>query len=110
MLCMLELYQDSLMGLLLPRNDRTPGVDLEINKDADTGMVSVPGAVLVDVASHRELMEVIAKGQERAMWRFLDSCTTFLFASQLITTSRARMRSIVCTQLHLQNSTSGQTI
>lgn len=63
-LYMLELYQDSLMDLLLPRDDKTPSNRLDIKKDARTGMVSVPGAIIVEVTSARQLMDEIVRGQK----------------------------------------------
>jgi hypothetical protein len=63
-LYMLELYQDSLMDLLLPRDDKLSGSKLDIKKDARSGMVSVPGAIVVEVTSARQLMDEIARGQK----------------------------------------------
>lgn len=62
-LYMLELYQDSLMDLLLPRDEKATA-RLDIKKDARTGMVSVPGALIVEVTSARQLMDEIVRGQK----------------------------------------------
>ncbi|CAK0740574.1 hypothetical protein CVIRNUC_001260 [Coccomyxa viridis] len=74
---MLELYQDDLADLLLPPQPKVPtgrqagsfGTQLrvpklEIKKDAK-GMVSVPGATMIEVTSARELLATIEKGQQR---------------------------------------------
>ncbi|KAL3130979.1 hypothetical protein ABBQ38_000302 [Trebouxia sp. C0009 RCD-2024] len=65
---MLELYQDDLADLLLPASQKQQGPQkvrqprLEIKKDAK-GMVIVPGAILVEVTSARELLATFEKGQ-----------------------------------------------
>uniref|UniRef100_A0A7S0WQ45 Kinesin motor domain-containing protein n=1 Tax=Chlamydomonas leiostraca TaxID=1034604 RepID=A0A7S0WQ45_9CHLO len=68
---MLELYQDSLMDLLLPPVPRgtKPGQapeppKLEIKKDPK-GLVTVAGATVVEVTSAKELMATIENGQQR---------------------------------------------
>ena len=63
-LYMLELYQDTLMDLLAPakKDERAPRLD--IKKDARTGMVTVPGAQVIEVTSARQLMDEIVRGQK----------------------------------------------
>ncbi|KAK9831534.1 hypothetical protein WJX81_006588 [Elliptochloris bilobata] len=84
---MLELYQDDLADLLLPQNGQARASQasrnsngggaatafggaqaraprLEIKKDTK-GMVSVPGATIVEVTSARELLAAIDAGQQR---------------------------------------------
>ncbi|KAK9917170.1 hypothetical protein WJX75_001536 [Coccomyxa subellipsoidea] len=76
---MLELYQDDLADLLLPipkqpapTRGQSGGFGsaavrapkLEIKKDAK-GMVSVPGATMIEVTSAKELLATIEKGQQR---------------------------------------------
>ncbi|KAK9815534.1 hypothetical protein WJX72_005298 [[Myrmecia] bisecta] len=71
---MLELYQDDLQDLLLlaPKGKaaekgswaQTRGPKLDIKKDPK-GMVTVPGATLIEVTSAKELIDVIEKGQQR---------------------------------------------
>ena len=60
---MLELYQDTLMDLLLP-GSRKGGPKLEIKKDPK-GMVTVQGATTIEVSSAQELHDAIAFGQQR---------------------------------------------
>ena len=59
---MLELYVDDLQDLL--SEDKKPKSKLEIKKDPK-GVVSVPGATVVEVHSVRELMDTIEAGQKR---------------------------------------------
>lgn len=66
---MLELYQDTLMDLLLPpqpkNNKNVVEIPkLEIKKD-QKGMVTVVGATIVEVTSAKELMATIEAGQQR---------------------------------------------
>ena len=63
-LYMLELYQDTLMDLLAPATKGERGPRLDIKKDARTGMVTVPGAMVVEVTSARQLLDEIARGQK----------------------------------------------
>lgn len=68
-LYMLELYQDTLMDLLLPptpKSNKNPPdpPKLEIKKDPK-GMVTVAGATVVEVTSAKELMATIEAGQQR---------------------------------------------
>ncbi|KAG0610249.1 hypothetical protein M758_7G050400 [Ceratodon purpureus] len=60
---MLEIYQDSLIDLLLPKNTGKPR-KLEIKKDSK-GMVVVENATLLPIASHDELQAIVHKGLER---------------------------------------------
>lgn len=64
-LYMLELYQDTLMDLLVAdkaKDGKAPRLD--IKKDARTGMVTVPGAIVVEVTSAKQLMAEITRGQK----------------------------------------------
>ncbi|GAQ87147.1 Myosin-related protein [Klebsormidium nitens] len=61
---MLELYQDNLQDLLLPKKAPKEPKKLEIKKDAK-GMVVVEGATLVSVASIEELEATVKRGQEK---------------------------------------------
>lgn len=63
---MLELYCDDLMDLLVPLSGRREGKSskLEIKKDPK-GVVTVPGATIVEVTSARELLATIEQGQKR---------------------------------------------
>jgi hypothetical protein len=63
-LYMLELYQDTLMDLLVPTKKEDKAPRLEIKKDVRTGMVSVPGAIVVEVTSAKQLLNEIARGQK----------------------------------------------
>lgn len=65
-LYMLELYQDTLMDLLVLDKDRgdKKAPRLDIKKDSRTGMVTVPGAFVVEVTSAKQLMDEIARGQK----------------------------------------------
>ncbi|XP_024363319.1 kinesin-like protein KIN-14I isoform X2 [Physcomitrium patens] len=60
---MLELYQDTLIDLLLSKNGTKPK-KLEIKKDSK-GMVVVENATLIPVATREELESVVAKGLEK---------------------------------------------
>ncbi|XP_024397614.1 kinesin-like protein KIN-14I isoform X2 [Physcomitrium patens] len=60
---MLEIYQDSLIDLLLPKSAAKPR-KLEIKKDSK-GMVVVENATLLPIASHDELQAIVHKGLER---------------------------------------------
>lgn len=62
-LYMLELYQDTLMDLLVRKQDKG-ATRLDIKKDSRTGMVTVPGAMVVEVTSATQLMNEIAEGQK----------------------------------------------
>ncbi|KAM1174125.1 hypothetical protein ACFX13_027373 [Malus domestica] len=59
---MLELYQDTLVDLLLPKNGKR--LKLEIKKDSK-GMVSVENVTVLSISSHDELKSVIQRGSER---------------------------------------------
>ncbi|GFH29557.1 uncharacterized protein HaLaN_28241 [Haematococcus lacustris] len=67
---MLELYQDSLMDLLLPPQPKGRGGQvadlpkLDIKKDPK-GLVTVAGATIVEVTSAKELLATIEAGQNR---------------------------------------------
>ncbi|KAG0559984.1 hypothetical protein KC19_10G144700 [Ceratodon purpureus] len=60
---MLEIYQDSLIDLLLPKNAGKQR-KLEIKKDSK-GMVVVENATLLPISSHDELEAIVHKGVER---------------------------------------------
>ncbi|XP_010681111.2 kinesin-like protein KIN-14E isoform X1 [Beta vulgaris subsp. vulgaris] len=59
---MLELYQDTLMDLLLPKNAKR--LKLDIKKDSK-GMVTVENASIVHVSTFEELKCIIQKGSEQ---------------------------------------------
>ncbi|KAK2657716.1 hypothetical protein Ddye_010768 [Dipteronia dyeriana] len=59
---MVELYQDTLVDLLLPRNAKR--LKLDIKKDAK-GMVSVENATVVSISSFDELKSIIQKGSDQ---------------------------------------------
>ncbi|XP_074295481.1 kinesin-like protein KIN-14E [Silene latifolia] len=59
---MLELYQDTLMDLLLPKNAKR--LKLDIKKDSK-GMVTVENATIVHISTIEELRSVIQKGSEQ---------------------------------------------
>ncbi|KAL8151891.1 LOW QUALITY PROTEIN: hypothetical protein V2J09_021699 [Rumex salicifolius] len=59
---MLELYQDILVDLLLPKNGKR--LKLDIKKDSK-GMVSVENATLAHISTYEELKGIIQKGSER---------------------------------------------
>ena len=63
-LYMLELYQDTLMDLLAPAKKEERPPRLDIKKDARTGMVTVPGAQVIEVTSAQQLMDEIVRGQK----------------------------------------------
>ncbi|CAM6038312.1 unnamed protein product [Sphagnum compactum] len=60
---MLEIYQDTLIDLLLPKNGGKPK-RLDIKKDSK-GMVVVENATLVPIVSRDELELIVAKGLEK---------------------------------------------
>jgi len=60
---MLEIYQDTLIDLLLPKNGGKPK-RLEIKKDAK-GMVVVENVTLLPIVSLDELESIVAKGLEK---------------------------------------------
>lgn len=59
---MVELYQDTLIDLLLPKKARP--LKLDIKKDSK-GMVSVENATIVSVSSYDELKVIIERGSEQ---------------------------------------------
>ncbi|XP_039124064.1 kinesin-like protein KIN-14I isoform X2 [Dioscorea cayenensis subsp. rotundata] len=59
---MVELYQDNLVDLLLPKNVKHPR--LEIKKDSK-GMVSVENVTVLPISSYEELTTVVFRGSER---------------------------------------------
>ncbi|KAL9229698.1 hypothetical protein vseg_005137 [Gypsophila vaccaria] len=59
---MLELYQDTLVDLLLPKNAKR--LKLDIKKDSK-GMVTVENATIVHISTFEELKSVIQKGSEQ---------------------------------------------
>ncbi|AQK47025.1 Kinesin-like calmodulin-binding protein [Zea mays] len=59
---MVELYQDNLVDLLLPRNVKP--LKLEIKKDSK-GVVTVENATVVSISSIEELRAIISRGSER---------------------------------------------
>ncbi|EES13049.1 hypothetical protein BDA96_06G280500 [Sorghum bicolor] len=59
---MVELYQDNLVDLLLPRNAKQ--LKLEIKKDSK-GVVTVENATVVSISSIEELRAIISRGSER---------------------------------------------
>jgi hypothetical protein len=61
-LYMLELYQDTLMDLLVAKVEKSSAMKLESKKDGRTGMVTVPGAVVVEVTSAQQLLVEIGRG------------------------------------------------
>ncbi|KAJ1380946.1 Prismane-like superfamily [Sesbania bispinosa] len=60
--CMLELYQDTLVDLLLPKNAKR--LKLEIKKDSK-GMVAVENVTVVSISTMEELNSIIRRGSER---------------------------------------------
>lgn len=60
---MLELYQDTLMDLLLPAQFKGDPPKLEIKKDLK-GMVTVQGATTIEVTSAKQLMATLEGGQK----------------------------------------------
>lgn len=59
---MVELYQDNLVDLLLPKNAKR--LRLEIKKDSK-GMVSIENVTTVQISSHEELRAIIMRGSEQ---------------------------------------------
>ncbi|KAK9670510.1 hypothetical protein RND81_13G206100 [Saponaria officinalis] len=59
---MLELYQDTLVDLLLPKNSKR--MKLDVKKDSK-GMVTVENATIVHISTIEELKSVIQKGSEQ---------------------------------------------
>ncbi|TVU16478.1 hypothetical protein EJB05_40046 [Eragrostis curvula] len=59
---MVELYQDNLVDLLLPKNSKPQ--KLEIKKDSK-GVVTVENATVVSISSIEELRAIISRGSER---------------------------------------------
>ncbi|GAU28076.1 hypothetical protein TSUD_223170 [Trifolium subterraneum] len=59
---MLELYQDTLVDLLLPKNAKR--LKLDIKKDSK-GMVTVENVTTVPISTMEELNSIIQKGSER---------------------------------------------
>ncbi|GMI86293.1 ZWICHEL, KINESIN-LIKE CALMODULIN-BINDING PROTEIN, POTATO KINESIN-LIKE CALMODULIN-BINDING PROTEIN [Hibiscus trionum] len=59
---MVELYQDKLVDLLLPKNAKR--MKLDIKKDAK-GMVAVENATVLPISTFEELKSIIQRGSER---------------------------------------------
>ncbi|OAY80721.1 Kinesin-like calmodulin-binding protein [Ananas comosus] len=59
---MIELYQDTLVDLLLPKNAKR--LKLEIKKDSK-GMVSIENVTVVQISTFEELRAVISRGSEQ---------------------------------------------
>ncbi|KAK8996206.1 hypothetical protein V6N11_076453 [Hibiscus sabdariffa] len=59
---MVELYQDKLVDLLLPKNAKR--LKLDIKKDAK-GMVAVENATVIPISTFEELQSIIQRGSER---------------------------------------------
>ncbi|XP_004287698.1 PREDICTED: kinesin-like calmodulin-binding protein [Fragaria vesca subsp. vesca] len=59
---MVELYQDTLVDLLLPKNAKRPKLD--IKKDSK-GMVTVENITVLSISTHEELKSVIQRGSEQ---------------------------------------------
>ncbi|GMI68275.1 ZWICHEL, KINESIN-LIKE CALMODULIN-BINDING PROTEIN, POTATO KINESIN-LIKE CALMODULIN-BINDING PROTEIN [Hibiscus trionum] len=59
---MVELYQDTLVDLLLPKNAKR--LKLDIKKDAK-GMVAVENATVLPISTFEELKSIIQRGSER---------------------------------------------
>ncbi|XP_020265436.1 kinesin-like protein KIN-14I [Asparagus officinalis] len=59
---MVELYQDNLVDLLLPKNAKR--LKLEIKKDSK-GMVSIENVTTVQISSYEELRAIIMRGSEQ---------------------------------------------
>ncbi|KAL6224356.1 hypothetical protein ACLB2K_003211 [Fragaria x ananassa] len=59
---MVELYQDTLVDLLLPKNAKRPKLD--IKKDSK-GMVAVENITVLSISTHEELKSVIQRGSEQ---------------------------------------------
>ncbi|XP_044470312.1 kinesin-like protein KIN-14E isoform X1 [Mangifera indica] len=60
--CMVELYQDTLVDLFLPRNAKR--LKLDIKKDSK-GMVAVENVTVVSVSTFEELKSIIQKGSDQ---------------------------------------------
>ncbi|KAM7519914.1 hypothetical protein LguiB_018876 [Lonicera macranthoides] len=59
---MVELYQDTLVDLLLPKNAKR--LKLDIKKDSK-GMVSIENATVVSISTYDELKNIIQRGSEQ---------------------------------------------
>lgn len=59
---MVELYQDTLIDLLLPKQAKR--LKLDIKKDSK-GMVSVENVTVISISTHDELTNIIEKGSEQ---------------------------------------------
>lgn len=59
---MVELYQDTLVDLLLPKNAKR--LRLDIKKDSK-GMVSVENVTVVSISTYEELKTIIQRGSEQ---------------------------------------------
>ncbi|KAJ4844909.1 Kinesin-like protein KIN-14E [Turnera subulata] len=59
---MVELYQDTLVDLLLPKNAKR--LKLDIKKDSK-GMVSVENVTVISISTFEELQNIIQRGSER---------------------------------------------
>ncbi|XVE87578.1 hypothetical protein DITRI_Ditri18aG0128700 [Diplodiscus trichospermus] len=59
---MVELYQDTLVDLLLPKNAKR--LKLDIKKDSK-GMVAVENTTVISISTFEELKSIIQKGSER---------------------------------------------
>ncbi|MBA0608177.1 hypothetical protein Godav_020419, partial [Gossypium davidsonii] len=59
---MVELYQDTLVDLLLPKNAKR--LKLDIKKDSK-GMVAVENATVIPISTFEELKSIIQRGSER---------------------------------------------
>ncbi|GAV64881.1 Kinesin domain-containing protein/FERM_M domain-containing protein/MyTH4 domain-containing protein/FERM_N domain-containing protein [Cephalotus follicularis] len=59
---MVELYQDTLVDLLLPKT--TKRLKLDIKKDTK-GMVSIENVTVLSISTHEELRSIIQRGSER---------------------------------------------
>jgi hypothetical protein len=67
-LYMLELYQDTLADLLVPKNKIDDPTKLDIKKHPK-GMVTVSGTTIVEVTTAKQLLTAIETGQQRR-WVF----------------------------------------
>ncbi|KAJ3679611.1 hypothetical protein LUZ60_017622 [Juncus effusus] len=59
---MVELYQDTLVDLLLPKNAKR--LKLDIKKDSK-GVVSIENVTVLDISSYDELTSIITRGSEQ---------------------------------------------
>ncbi|KAG9131098.1 hypothetical protein Leryth_023682 [Lithospermum erythrorhizon] len=59
---MVELYQDTLIDLLLPKNSKRQKLD--IKKDSK-GMVSVENATVISISTYEELKSIIQRGSDQ---------------------------------------------